>query len=86
MDNIIVYQVIHLYLMEESIKKVGGGGVGLYVKNNLNFHECNDVTIMNEKIFESIFNSINLAALINKTLTVRFMLKRSSGSLNKENL
>ena len=84
MDNIIVYQVIHLYPMEESIKKVGG--VGLYVKNNLNFHECDDVTIMNEKIFESIFNSINLAALINKTLKVRFMLKRSSGSLNKENL
>ena len=31
-------------------------------------------------------NSINLAAFINKTPTVRFTLTRSSGSLNKENL
>ena len=35
-----------------------GGGAGLYVKNDLNFHVCNDLTIMNEKIFESIFINI----------------------------
>ena len=43
-----------------------GGGVGLYVKNNLNFHVCNDLTIMNEKFFESIFINIQF---MNKEIT-----------------
>ena len=35
-----------------------GGGVGLYIKDSLNFHVCNDLTLMNEQIFESIFINI----------------------------
>ena len=34
------------------------GGVGLYVKNSLNVHVCNDLTTLNEKIFELIFTNI----------------------------
>ena len=43
-----------------------GGGVELYVKNNLNFYVCNDLTIMNEKNFELI--SINIH-FMNKEIT-----------------
>ena len=32
-----------------------GGGVGLYIKNNINFNLRSDLTIMKEKIFESLF-------------------------------
>ena len=35
-----------------------GGGVGMYVKNSLNFYVCNDLSVMDEKIFESIFINI----------------------------
>ena len=43
-----------------------GGRVGLYVKNCLNFNVCNDLTIMNEKTFESIFINIQF---VNKEIT-----------------
>ena len=38
-----------------------GGGVGIYVKNSLTFNVCDDLTIMQEKIFESIFIDIKLS-------------------------
>ena len=43
-----------------------GGGVGLYIKDSLNFHVCNDLTLMNEQIFESIFINIQF---MNKEIT-----------------
>ena len=43
-----------------------GGGVGMYVKNSLNFYVCNDQSVMDEKIFESIFINIQF---LNKEIT-----------------
>ena len=42
------------------------GGVELYVKNSLNFHVCNDLTIMNKKFFKWIFVNIQF---MNKEIT-----------------
>ena len=42
-----------------------GGGVGIYVKDTLNFKLREDLTIMDEKIFESLFIEIKCA---NKTV------------------
>ena len=39
---------------------------GLYIKVSLNFHVCNDLTLMNEQIFESIFINIQF---MNKEIT-----------------
>ena len=43
-----------------------GGVVGLYIKDSLNFHVCNDLTLMNEQILESIFINIQF---MNKEIT-----------------
>ena len=43
-----------------------GGGVGMYVKNSLSFYVCNDLSVMDEKIFESIFINIQF---LNKKIT-----------------
>ena len=40
-----------------------GGGVGLYIKDS---NVCNDLTLMNEQIFESIFINIQF---MNKEIT-----------------
>ena len=42
------------------------GGVGLYIKDSLNFYVCNDLTLMNEQIFETIFINIQF---MNKEIT-----------------
>ena len=36
------------------------GGVGMYVKNSLNFYVCNDLSVMDEKTFESIFHKYSV--------------------------
>ena len=38
----------------------GGGGVGLYIKNCYKFNLIDELTIINKKIFESIFIKIQL--------------------------
>ena len=47
-------------------QKFKGGGVSMYIKNNLIFDLCPDLCIMEEKIFESFFIDIHLE---NKTVT-----------------
>ena len=37
-----------------------GGGVGLYIKDNLVFSIRDDLTLMREKTFESIFIDVNI--------------------------
>ena len=56
-----------------------GGGVGMYVKNSLNFYVCNDLSVMDKKIFESIFINIQF---LNKEITCGTIYK--SPQHNKE--
>ena len=46
--------------ISNSRKVAKGGGVGLYIKNCHKFNLIDELTIMNEKIFESIFIKIQL--------------------------
>ena len=46
--------------ISNSRKITKGGGVGLYIKNCYKFNLIDELTIMNEKIFESIFIKIQL--------------------------
>ena len=42
-------------------KDCNGGGVAFYVKNGISFYMCDDLTIMNEREFESLFIKITLS-------------------------
>ena len=42
-------------------KDCNGGGVAFYVKNDISFNVCDDLTIMKEKEFESLFIKITLS-------------------------
>ena len=46
--------------VSNSRKSHRGGGVGVYIKNIHNFSVVEELTIMNEKIFESIFIKIDI--------------------------
>ena len=55
------YGNLENYNFISNSKKIAkGGGVGLYIKNCYKFNLIDELTIMNEKIFESIFIKIQL--------------------------
>ena len=47
-------------LISNSRKTCKGGGVGLFIKKNIAFTVCSKRTIMQEKIFESLFASFEI--------------------------
>ena len=47
-------------LVQNPRKNLKGGGVAFYIKNNLQFTVIDELSIMNEKVFESIFVKIEL--------------------------
>ena len=47
-------------LVQNPRKNLEGGGVALYIKNNLQFTVIDELSIMNEKVLESIFVKIEL--------------------------
>ena len=53
----IISVVTQLLLIAESLR---GKGVGLYIKDIYNFSVVEELTIMNKKIFESIFIKIEM--------------------------
>ena len=52
-QNLLGYKLI-----SNCRQKYIGGGVAFYVKDNIEYTICDDLTIMNEKIFESVFLNI----------------------------
>ena len=50
-----------------------GGGVGIYVKDNISFSVCDELTIMAEKFFESIFTKAIFRRLSIKVAYVHFL-------------
>ena len=48
------------YTFIGNCRKCFGGGVGFYVKDTLNFTVCEKLSIIKEKVFESLFIEINL--------------------------
>ena len=73
-SNVEGYTFIH-----NSRKINEGGGVGLYLLNHLNFTLRNDLNIMNEKTFESIFVDVYIG---NRTITVGTIYRSSSQDSN----
>ena len=56
-----------------------GGGVGLYIKKNMKFSRRNDLTIMHEKIFESLFVDIHLKN--NKSISIGTIYRSSNNKI-----
>ena len=54
------YNLSGYLFVSNSRKSHRGGGVGVYIKNIHNFTVVEELTIMNEKIFESIFIKIDI--------------------------
>ena len=62
--------------------KSRGGGVGLYIKNNIKFSIRNDLTVMDEKIFESIFIDAYYA---NQKFTVGTIYSSQNATIDANN-
>ena len=64
-------------------KKVKGGGVALFINEHLSFNVRDDLTIMKEKAFESLFIDIYFP---NKTITLGTIYRSSSQSSEQQNV
>ena len=62
--------------------RIAGGGVGLYIKNDVKFSLRDDLTVMDEKIFESIFIDLYYG---NKTVTVGTIYRRPDTLIDSNN-
>ena len=60
-----------------------GGGVGIYVKSSINFSIIDNLTIMKEKLFESVFINIEFC---NKTLLVGCLYRSPSSDVQSNEI
>ena len=63
-------------------KNTTGGGVGLYIRNDIKYSSRSDLTIMDEKVFESIFID---AYYGNKTFTIGTVYRNTDTTIRANN-